>query len=178
MRCPCRHRPTTPMGSLVPSSGHSTRESWARTSTRMPRSKLSEYEYLGTLHSRVGSYLSARLRPKESEPATTATAANSALIVFLCATYTQDSTKSHVQSEQLGSQQGYLALCDMALCRGLKHERCIPIAVAWTMRTRDRSPPLPGSCIALPRAAPHRATRGRQERGSGGCTPPKKAAFI
>ena len=33
------------------------------------------------------------------------------------------------------------------------------------MRTRDRAPPLPRPCIALPRAAPRRAARGRQERG-------------
>jgi hypothetical protein len=34
------------------------------------------------------------------------------------------------------------------------------------MRTRGRAPPLPRPCIALSRAAPHRATRGRQERGT------------
>ena len=38
---------------------------------------------------------------------------------------------------------------------------CLP-----TMGTGDRAPPLPGPCIALPRAAPHCATWGRQERGN------------
>ena len=32
------------------------------------------------------------------------------------------------------------------------------------MRTGDRAPPLLGPCIALPRAAPHRAARGRRKR--------------
>ena len=53
---------------------------------------------------------------------------------------------------------------NLGLCRGLKYTRCTSSALAWPLGTGDRAPPLPGPYIALPRDAPHRATRRRQEQ--------------
>jgi len=55
---------------------------------------------------------------------------------------------------------------NLGLCRGFNMHGTLPLKWLEKLKTGDRAPPLPGPCIALPRAAPHRATRGTQERGN------------